>query len=93
VILFLVPDVSMLGYRAGHRIGAACYNAVHTLTLPAVLAAYGLLGDARLAVLVSLIWFAHIAMDRALGFGLKYPGGFKDTHLQHLSDGESERGP
>jgi hypothetical protein len=28
-----------------------------------------------------LIWTAHIAMDRALGYGLKYPTAFKSTHL------------
>lgn len=86
LILFLVPDVSMLAYFAGSRYGAVCYNAVHTLALPVVLGAYGLLADARLAVLLSLIWFAHITADRALGFGLKYAGAFKDTHLQRLSD-------
>ena len=31
-----------------------------------------------------VIWFSHIALDRLLGFGLKYPGAFKDTHLQHV---------
>ena len=28
-----------------------------------------------------LIWIAHIGFDRALGYGLKYPTGFGDTHL------------
>jgi uncharacterized protein DUF4260 len=27
---------------------------------------------------------AHIGIDRALGLGLKYPSGFKDTHLQRV---------
>ena len=30
VVLFLVPDVSLLGYLAGPRVGAAAYNAIHT---------------------------------------------------------------
>jgi hypothetical protein len=33
---------------------------------------------------VAIIWFSHIAFDRMLGFGLKYPTFFKDTHLQHI---------
>ena len=38
------------------------------------------------SVLISfvLIWFAHIEWDRALGYGLKYPTFFKDTHLQRV---------
>jgi hypothetical protein len=31
-----------------------------------------------------LIWLAHLGLDRMLGFGLKYPTFFKDTHLQHV---------
>jgi hypothetical protein len=33
---------------------------------------------------MALIWLAHIGMDRMLGYGLKYSGGFKDTHLGRL---------
>lgn len=31
-----------------------------------------------------LIWLAHLGFDRMLGFGLKYPTFFKDTHLEHV---------
>jgi Domain of unknown function (DUF4260) len=34
----------------------------------------------------ALIWLAHVGADRALGFGLKYPTLFKDTHLQRVSE-------
>jgi hypothetical protein len=51
---------------------------------PALLAAYGLLGGTPAAVSVALVWFAHIAMDRLLGYGLKNPTGFTDTHLGGL---------
>jgi Domain of unknown function (DUF4260) len=37
--LFLVPDLSMLGYLGGRRLGAACYNAAHSYLGPAALAA------------------------------------------------------
>ena len=81
-VLLLVPDLSMLGYLAGNRIGAAIYNAVHTYLAPALLA--GLAWALHLppwVTLVALIWAAHIGADRLLGFGLKYPEGFKPTHL------------
>src|SRR5918997_6797260 len=80
-LLLLVPDLSMLGYLAGPRAGAAVYNVFHAYPLPAVLGAFGLLGGSPLAVAVALVWFAHIGMDRLVGYGLKYPTEFKDTHL------------
>jgi len=81
LLLLLAPDASMLGYLAGPRFGAAAYNAFHSYPLPAVLAAFGLLGGFTLALAVALVWFAHIGMDRTLGYGLKYPTAFGDTHL------------
>ena len=83
-LLFLAPDVSMLGYVVGTRVGAVVYNVFHTYALPAALAGYGLVGGSTVAVSAALIWFAHIGMDRMLGYGLKYPSGFKDTHLGRL---------
>jgi hypothetical protein len=84
-LLFFVglfaPDISMLGYQSGPRFGAALYNPVHSLPLPAVLAVYGMAQPSGLALAVSLIWFAHIGIDRLLGYGLKHPTPFQDTHL------------
>jgi hypothetical protein len=82
--LVLVPDLSMVGYVAGPRIGAAAYDAAHTYSLPVALAAAGLIFDSKTAVELGLIWLTHIGVDRALGYGLKYPTGFKDTHLQRV---------
>jgi hypothetical protein len=84
VALVLAPDLSMVGYLAGPAVGTATYNAVHTYSLPVVLAAIGVIVDAEVAVQLGLIWIAHIGIDRALGYGLKYPTGFKDTHLQRV---------
>lgn len=84
VLLLLAPDLSMLGYLAGSRIGAAIYNAFHTYALPVILAAYGLLEGSSLAVSMALIWLAHIGVDRLLGYGLKYASGFTDTHLDRV---------
>lgn len=80
-LLLLAPDASMLGYLGGPRLGAAIYNVFHSYPLPAVLAAFGLLGGSPLAVSLALVWFAHIGMDGLAGYGLKYPTAFEDTHL------------
>ena len=79
--LLLVPDVSMLGYLAGRRVGAAMYNAGHHLVGPSLVAGIGALTGTPDAYLYALIWVAHIGLDRALGYGLKYPTAFRDTHL------------
>jgi hypothetical protein len=83
-ILFLTPDLFMLGYLANPRLGAASYNLAHTLTLPLTLLLSSYLKHWPVALAISLIWTAHIAIDRLLGYGLKYPTIFKDTHLQHI---------
>jgi Domain of unknown function (DUF4260) len=83
-ILFLTPDLFMLGYLLNVRIGAALYNFAHTLFLPLSLFVIGWTLHRSTASAVALIWISHIALDRLLGFGLKYPTQFKDTHLQHI---------
>ena len=80
-LLFLLPDLSMLGYAAGIRVGAITYNAVHTYVGPLLLATYSFVSNRPAIVLLSLIWIAHIGFDRMIGFGLKYPTRFNDTHL------------
>ena len=82
--LFLVPDLALLGYLLGRRQGAAMYNAAHATIGPAVLIAAGALGNSPLALDIGLIWMAHVGLDRALGFGLKYASGFRHTHLGSL---------
>lgn len=79
--LFLAPDLGMLGYLAGPRVGAATYNVVHAAVLPVTLAAYGLLTGNSTATAAATIWLAHIAFDRLLGYGFKLPSAFGDTHL------------
>ena len=82
--LLLAPDLSMLGYLAGSKVGAAIYNAFHTYAMPAVVGALGMIFASPLAIAVALIWLAHIGVDRTVGYGLKYPTSFKDTHLQRV---------
>ncbi len=82
--LLLAPDLSMLGYLAGPRVGAAVYNTFHTYALPALVGALGMIFASPLMMAVALIWFAHIGMDRTVGYGLKYPSSFKGTHLERV---------
>ncbi|MEZ3162598.1 DUF4260 domain-containing protein [Halorubrum sp. RMP-47] len=81
VLLALAPDVSMLAYLAGPRIGSAVYNAFHTSLAPLALGASGLWLGATPVVWIALVWGAHVGVDRAVGYGLKYPTGFGHTHL------------
>ena len=84
VVLFLAPDLSMLGYLAGPRPGTFLYDLVHTYVGPIALGVSGVLWNSNLAIQLALIWSAHIGLDRLLGYGLKYPTGFKDSHLQRV---------
>jgi hypothetical protein len=79
--LFLVPDLSMMGYLFGPRSGALFYNAGHSTLGPLLLAMLGLLSGLPAVLPYALIWTAHIGFDRALGYGLKYGTAFGHTHL------------
>jgi hypothetical protein len=81
----------MLGYLRGARSGAAWYNLVHTLSGPIILIGYAFLGKSTWLLPYGLIWTSHIGLDRLLGFGLKYPTRFNDTHLQRASVNTNER--
>lgn len=81
-ILFLVPDLSLLGYLLGKEIGAVVYNSAHSTVGPIVLGALSVFGLIPAAALpIALIWAAHVGFDRTLGYGLKYQAGFRHTHL------------
>jgi hypothetical protein len=80
--LFLVPDLSFFGYLAGPRVGALAYNTMHSELGSIALGAASLLGWVAPSLLpIALIWAAHVGVDRALGYGLKYASAFGDTHL------------
>jgi hypothetical protein len=81
--LFLLPDLSMLGYLAGPRVGAMAYNVAHALVGPAALAILGL--SAPMVLPYACLWLAHVGVDRALGYGLKYSSAFGATHLGRLA--------
>ena len=83
-VLFLAPDISMVGYFFGKEVGALFYNSAHTYLIPFLcgLIAY-FAGPPSLAP-IAVIWIAHIGFDRLLGYGLKYKTDFKDTHLSRV---------
>ena len=83
-VLILAPDLSFAAYLAGARIGAVVYNAVHTTVVPIALLIAGFAVDQWLALSIAIIWLAHIGMDRAAGYGLKYPDAFNHTHLGRI---------
>ncbi len=83
-VLFLSPDLFMVGYLLSSRVGAAVYNIAHTLIAPLIV--LGVVHFARQpgGLPYVAIWIAHIGFDRMQGYGLKYPTFFRDTHLQHV---------
>ena len=87
--LVLAPDLSMVAYARGPRFGARVYNLVHASVLPIALGLVGFLWASDAAVAVGLIWLAHIGLDRAVGYGLKRPTSFHDTHLGTIGRGRS----
>lgn len=80
-LLALAPDLSMLGYLAGPRVGARTYNLAHVYAGPLGLVGIGLWAGLPLAVVGGVVWAAHVGADRAVGYGLKYADGFGSTHL------------
>jgi hypothetical protein len=82
-LLFLVPDVSLLGYvRGSNQRSAAFYNLVHNYVFPLALGLFAWERSGVMAGKIALIWLSHIGLDRCLGFGLKFPGSFRYTHMQ-----------
>ena len=79
--LFLVPDVSFLAYLMNARIGAVAYDAMHSYIAPLFLGLTAWFAPAPFLTPVVLIWIAHIGLDRAVGYGMKYGSAFGDTHL------------
>lgn len=84
VIFILSPDISLLGYLKDQKIGSVAYNIAHNLFLALGIFMIGILFDIRILSLLGLILTAHIGADRFMGYGLKYQGNFKETHIQKV---------
>jgi Domain of unknown function (DUF4260) len=84
VFIFFLPDISMLGYLAGTKTGAFCYNLFHHKGVALAFAAAGYLLHYNMVTAGGILFFAHASFDRILGYGLKYTDSFKNTHLGSL---------
>ncbi len=80
-VLLLAVDVFMLGYLANNRLGVHLYNIGHSFIIPPILLIIGTSAANNVLIGAGLIWAAHIAIDRAFGYGLKFDTSFQDTHL------------
>ena len=85
------PELSWLSWRP--RAGAATYNVAHAAILPMLLGIVGMVVPSALAMHLALIWSAHIGLDRALGYGLKYDAGFGFTHLGRIGKANGSSPP
>lgn len=74
----------MFGYLFNEKVGAIIYNIFHTYTIVILAFFISVFISSSTLLAVSIIWMAHIGMDRMFGFGLKYPTSFKDTHLNRV---------
>lgn len=80
-LLFIAPDISMLGYVVNTRIGANLYNLFHHKGIAIACYLLGQYTNNPELTFTGLLLFGHSAFDRILGYGLKYPDNFKNTHL------------
>lgn len=81
VIFLVLPDLSIAAYLRGPMLGAIVYNAVHNWALAGALVALGFLFGQSLLFDAGAALTAHVGLDRLLGYGLKFPTRFQDTHL------------
>ncbi|WP_339917196.1 DUF4260 domain-containing protein [Yeosuana marina] len=84
--LFLVPDISMLGYLINPKFGAITYNLFHHKGIAILLYVLGVLFKMEVIELIGVILFSHASFDRILGYGLKYSTSFHDTHLGKIGN-------
>ena len=80
-LLFFVPDLSMVGYVFGARLGALVYNVVHHHAVSIGLYILGFALGIPILELIGVVLLGHSSLDRVLGYGLKYSDSFQNTHL------------
>jgi len=84
LVLILTPDIGMIGYLFGNKVGGAVYNVFHHKGVAILVYFLGVYLAQPLLQLAGIILFSHSAMDRIFGYGLKYDKGFKFTHLGEI---------
>lgn len=86
LVLFLVPDIGMLGYIVNPKFGAVTYNLFHHKGIAILLYVLGVFLKVEIIELIGVILFSHASFDRLLGYGLKYSTSFQDTHLGKIGN-------
>src|SRR5690554_7896894 len=72
LVLILAPDIGMIGYAFGNKIGAFTYNLFHHRGIAIAVYLAGIYFQSDITQLIGTILFSHAAMDRIFGYGLKY---------------------
>jgi uncharacterized protein DUF4260 len=80
-LLFLTPDVSMIGYLWNPRFGSWTYNLIHHKGLAIAIYLLGSLLANPMLQFAGTLLLGHSSLDRVFGYGLKYPDAFQNTHL------------
>jgi hypothetical protein len=88
-ILFLTPDLGMLGYLVSPSMGAFTYNLAHHKGLAILLYLSGIYFSISQLTFAGILLFAHASFDRTLGYGLKYADSFHHTHLGLIGKGKN----
>lgn len=83
--LILLPDIGMLGYLVSAKWGAYSYNLFHHRGVAVAVLLIGWILPMEGVFLCGIILFGHCAMDRMMGYWLKYEDSFHHTHLGWLS--------
>lgn len=91
VVLLFVPDISILGYLFGNKIGAILYNVFHLKAVAITLGLAGFFIGNNIIILSGLVLFGHSSLDRVFGFGLKFPDDFNHTHLEYIGENAKQR--
>lgn len=89
-VLLLLPDIGMTGYLVNPRIGAFLYNLFHHRMVATGVGIYGLSSGNTYWILAGIILFAHISLDRIMGYGLKFNDSFHHTHLETIGKPENK---
>ena len=84
LILFLSPDIGMVGYLINTKVGALTYNLTHHKAVSLTVIAIGIFVANDMIKLIGFMMAAHSAFDRVLGYGLKYPDNFKHTSVGNI---------
>ncbi len=83
-VLFLSPDIGMIGYLINPKVGSITYNLTHHKGIAIALYLAGIFLNVSMLQFTGILMFAHSSFDRVLGYGLKYKDAFKHTHLGNI---------